>query len=153
MTDTPSLEDLLAEEKAIALGGFDYADAWTLGSHIQAAAAERGLAIGIEVVHGNTQVFLALMPGSTPDNLDWLRRKRSTALRFHHSSLYVRLLSESRGVNFHTRYRLPDADYAASGGSVPVFIRDVGVVGAVTVSGLPDVEDHRLVIAALRSLV
>jgi len=58
------------------------------------------------------------------------------ALRFHHSCLYMRLLREQKAVNFHPRYRLPEADFAASGGGVPLFVRNVGIVGAAAVSGL-----------------
>lgn len=153
MTTPPAMDDLLAEEQAIVLKHFDYAIAWQIGAHIQAVAAERNLPIGIEVSHGATPVFLALMPGATPDNFDWVRRKRAVALRFHHSSLYMRLLSEKQNVNFNARYRLPETDYAASGGGVPVFVKNIGVVGAIAVSGLPDVEDHRLVISALQAQV
>ena len=64
----------------------------------------------------------------------------------------MRLLCESKSVDFHTRYRLPREDFAASGGGVPIFVSGVGVVGAATVSGLPDVEDHQLVVAAMRRL-
>jgi len=93
------------------------------------------------------------LPGATPDNLDWVRRKRAVALRFHQSSLYTRLLCENKSVDFHDRYRLPREDFAASGGGVPIIIRGVGVVGAATVSGLPDVEDHQLVVSTLRGLL
>lgn len=149
---TPTLDELLNEKGTIALKRFDYATAWQLGAAIQKRAAEQNLPIGIEVTHGATPVFLALMPGSTPDNLDWVRRKRAVALRFHHSSLYMRLLCETQNIDFHARYRLPEADFAASGGGVPIFIENVGVVGAASVSGLPNVEDHRLVVRALLSL-
>ena len=152
MTTPPTMEALLTEQAGLVLKRFDYAVAWQIGAAIQAAASERNLPIGIEISHGATPVFLALMPGATPDNADWLRRKRAVALRFHQSSLYMRLLCESKDVNFHARYRLPERDFAASGGGVPIFVRDVGVVGAVAVSGLPDVEDHRLVVSALQQL-
>ncbi|KKB08858.1 hypothetical protein VE26_02010 [Devosia chinhatensis] len=146
------MDALLEEQSRLVLKRFDYALAWQIGASIQSMAAERNLPIGIEVAHGASPVFLAIMPGATPDNVDWVRRKRAVALRFHQSSLYMRLLCESKDVNFHTRYRLPEADFAASGGSVPIVVGTVGVVGAVSVSGLPDVEDHRLVISAISAL-
>lgn len=152
MINPPTMETLLTEQAALVLKRFDYAVAWQIGAAIQAAASERNLPIGIEISHGATPVFLALMPGATPDNADWVRRKRAVALRFHQSSLYMRLLCESKDVKFHARYRLPESDFAASGGGVPIFVRDVGVVGAIAVSGLPDVEDHRLVVSALQQL-
>jgi uncharacterized protein (UPF0303 family) len=41
------------------------------------------------------------------------------------------------------------ADYAPHGGAFPIRIRDVGVVGVVTVSGLPQADDHALVVEAV----
>jgi len=149
---TPTMEELAAEQAGLQLASFDLDTAWDLGRRIREIAAERQLPIGIEVSHGVTPAFFALMPGATPDNLDWVRRKRAVALRFHQSSLYMRLLCESKAVDFHDRFRLPREDFAASGGGVPIFVKGVGVVGAAAVSGLPDVEDHRLVIAALRAM-
>ncbi|ALN71254.1 heme-degrading domain-containing protein [Aureimonas sp. AU20] len=149
---TPTLDELRQEEDSLHLSHFDYATAWELGSSLRAKAVEAGLPVGIEVFHGSAPVFLSLLPGSTPDNVDWLRRKRAVALRFHHSSLYMRRLCEAKGVEFAMRYHLPASDFVASGGAVPITVRGSGVVGVVTVSGLPDTEDHAMVVAALRAL-
>ncbi len=148
----PSLDDLEQQQARLELSRFDYADAWRVGAHMQAAAAAQNLPVAIEVSHGDTMVFFALMPGATPDNPNWTRRKRAVALRFHRSSLYMRLLCEKHGWNFADRFRLPPEDFAASGGGIPIFVRGVGVVGAAAVSGLPDVDDHALVVCALDSL-
>lgn len=145
--------DALDEEQAqLALVHFDYADAWRLGALMQEEAARRKLPVAIEICHGDAVVFFALMPGATSDNPDWTRRKRAVALRFHKSSLYMRLLCERHGWTFAERFRLPPNDFAASGGGVPITVRGVGVVGAASVSGLPDVDDHGLVITALERL-
>lgn len=98
------MEDLLAEEADLVLERFDYASAWDLGARIRAMGAERRLPIAVEVFHGTAPVFFALLPGATPDNSEWIRRKRAVALRFHHSSLYMRLLCESKGVRLSERY-------------------------------------------------
>ena len=45
---------------------------------------------------------------------------------------------------------LDEKDYAAHGGCVPLVVKGVGFVGTVTVSGLPQREDHELVVEALR---
>ena len=148
----PTLDALAAETTRLALARFDYASAWQLGAHMQAEAARRQLPVAIEVCHGQTVVFFALMPRATPDNPDWTRRKRGVALRFHQSSLHMRLLCEHHGWDFARRFRLPESDYAASGGGVPVLVRGCGVVGAAAVSGLPDTEDHALVTAALSAI-
>lgn len=149
---TPSLIDLDAEQNGLELPHFDYATAWTLGLRMQLEARARSLPVAIEISHGSTVVFFALLPGATPDNPDWTRRKRAVALRYHKSSLYMRLLCEQHGWTFNDRFRVPEVDFAASGGGVPIMVRGVGVVGAAAVSGLPDVEDHALVVSAIASL-
>lgn len=37
------------------------------------------------------------------------------------------------------------------GGSFPVILKGAGVIGAITISGLPPQEDHKLVVEAIRS--
>ena len=150
--ETPTLESLAEEGETLSLLRFDYAVAWRLGTLMQAEAAARQLPVAIEVTHGETVVFFSLLPGATPDNPDWTRRKRNVALRFHQSSLHMRLLCEKHGWEFGQRFRLAPEDYAASGGGVPIIVRGTGVVGAASVSGLPDVEDHALVATALRQI-
>lgn len=105
------------------------------------------------MAHGTDVVFALLMPGATPDNSDWAARKRAVAHRFHKSSLAVRLEAETGGYDFNARFRLPEADFVASGGGVPLMLRGGTLIGTAAVSGLPDVDDHRLVTSALRQLL
>jgi uncharacterized protein (UPF0303 family) len=44
---------------------------------------------------------------------------------------------------------LPNADYAGHGGSFPIRVQNAGLIGAVTVSGLPQRVDHESVVEAL----
>jgi uncharacterized protein (UPF0303 family) len=45
------------------------------------------------------------------------------------------------------------ADYATHGGSFPLNVAGAGIVGSVTVSGLPQRADHELVVEALCALL
>jgi uncharacterized protein (UPF0303 family) len=47
------------------------------------------------------------------------------------------------------RMGLPARDYAMDGGAFPLFVEGVGCVGTVAVSGLPQREDHALVVDVL----
>jgi uncharacterized protein (UPF0303 family) len=47
---------------------------------------------------------------------------------------------------------LPERDVADHGGSFPIVVDGVGCIGAVTVSGLPQRDDHDLVVEALADL-
>jgi uncharacterized protein (UPF0303 family) len=143
---------VVGHPSAVVLAAFDYAVAGRLGLALHELAGGRKLPVGIEVFHGTAQVFLALLPGAKPDNIEWLRRKRNLVMRFHQSSLSMRLDCEAKGVDFNARYGVPKTEYVASGGSVPIVVRGAGLVGCATVSGLPDTEDDALVREALASL-
>lgn len=150
---TYTLDTLEQELRDLQLQTFDYDFAWRLGSLMQAEAAAQSLPAAITVAHGTDVVFALLMPGATPDNSDWAARKRAVAHRFHKSSLAVRLEAEKGGYDFNVRFRLPEADFVASGGGVPLMLRGGTLIGTAAVSGLPDVDDHRLVTSALRQLL
>jgi uncharacterized protein (UPF0303 family) len=153
MNDNPNLDGLLEEERELQLPSFGNDVAWTLGSYIHQRAKAGSLPIAIEVSRNGQQLFFAALPGATPDNAEWIRRKRAVVLRFHHSSLYMSIEAEAKGRPFLQRYGLLEQDYAAAGGGFPIFVKDTGCVGAVVVSGLPQLEDHRLVTEAVRATI
>ncbi|QCJ01132.1 heme-degrading domain-containing protein [Agrobacterium larrymoorei] len=154
MTGQPYSLEVLAEERAqLTIPNFDYAFAWQLGSLIRQKAVENDLSVAIEVRHGADVVFATLAGKATIDNFDWTRRKCAAVHRFHRSSLQLRLDAEKGGYDFNQRFRLPPADYVASGGAVPLILTGGTLIGTVAVSGLPDVEDHALVASALRDLI
>jgi uncharacterized protein (UPF0303 family) len=142
----------MVHDSAAVLRRFDYAAAGRLGLALHQIGTERGLPIGIEIFHATSQVFVALLPGAKPDNLEWMRRKRNVVMRFHQSSLSMRLECEAKGVDFNVRYGLPKDDFVASGGGVPILVRAAGLIGCATVSGLRDVEDDALVREAIAGL-
>jgi uncharacterized protein (UPF0303 family) len=148
---SPSLADLAAEEEELQFTGFTNDDAWDLGSALVAAARRDGAPVAVDVSRHGHQLFHASLPGTSPDNDSWIQRKTRVVHRFGHSSLYVRQASIERGTTFEEEFGLDPALYAAHGGAFPVVVRSVGPVGAVVVSGLPQLEDHRMVVAALRA--
>ncbi|ANY77244.1 hypothetical protein BB934_02605 [Microvirga ossetica] len=153
MNDSNSLDALLAEEQELQFPSFSADVAWTLGSHIYQRAKAASLPIAIEVSRNGQQLFFAALPGATPDNAEWIRRKRAVVQRFHHSSLYMSVEAEVKGRPFLQRYGLSEQEYAAAGGGFPIFVGETGCIGAVVVSGLPQLEDHRLVTEAIRETI
>ncbi len=146
-----SLAELTAEEEELQFSGFTNDDAWALGSALVAAGRERGAPIAVDISRNRHQLFHAALPGASRDNDGWIRRKTRVVDRFGHSSLYVRQASIERGTTFEAEFGLDPSRYAAHGGAFPITVRSVGPVGVVVVSGLPQVEDHRMVVAALRA--
>jgi uncharacterized protein (UPF0303 family) len=152
MADAPtSLAALAAEEEELQFTSFTNDDAWALGSALVAVARRERAPVAIGITRNRHRLFHAALPGATPDNDSWIERKTRVVNRFGHSSLYVRQASIERGTTFEEEFGLDPHRYAAHGGAFPVLVRSVGPVGAVVVSGLPQVEDHRMVVAALRA--
>jgi uncharacterized protein (UPF0303 family) len=144
------LEILDAQEKRLRFPGFDSERAWQIGSRLRQLAEEGNLPIAFDISFGGTTLLYVSMPGASPDNADWIRRKKNAVLRFHKPSLRLRLERERAGVSLEAKFGVSSADFVASGGCFPLRIETCPLVlGTVTVSGLPDVEDHALVIRVL----
>lgn len=143
------LERIALQEKELALPRLDAETAWNLGSKLRALAAERKLPVVIDVRRFGQPLFYAAMEGTTPDNIEWVRRKTNVVARFHRSSYAVGLHEKQKGQSIYESQGLSLADYATHGGSFPLSVQGAGVVGSVTVSGLPMRHDHELVIEAL----
>jgi uncharacterized protein (UPF0303 family) len=116
-------------------------------------AADRRLAIVIDVRRFGQPLFYSAMDGTTPDNVEWVRRKSNVVARFHRSSYAIGLKERIKNETLLESQGLPVADYATHGGSFPLAVAGAGVVGSVTVSGLPQRSDHELVIEALCAIL
>jgi uncharacterized protein (UPF0303 family) len=148
---TPDIEALIQREKDLVFARFSPDDAWWLGCHLRAAGKDREAPIAIEISVGPTCLFTALLAGATSDNLGWIKRKVALAWRYQLSS-YAMGRKFAGGDNLFARFGLDDQTYAAAGGAVPIRVAGVGMVGAVAVSGLPQLEDHMMVLDALMAL-
>jgi uncharacterized protein (UPF0303 family) len=146
------IHDLEAEAATLTLTGFDETTALRLGQILVDLALAEDLPVVIDIRTPDRTLFHAGLPGSTPLNDVWARRKSNTALKLHLPSLLVGLRNKAKGDTL-ARHGLPPDDFADSGGAVPIRVRGVGVVAAATVSGLPQVEDHKLVVRGLRALL
>jgi uncharacterized protein (UPF0303 family) len=153
MTERPTAAALLAQEREIEFPWFNAETAWQLGSLIRERAAAAAMPIAIEVSRGDQQLFYCAMPGASPDNGHWVRRKRAVVNRFHRSSLYMKTSLDEAGRTMPERYGLPAQDYAASGGGVPIIVKDTGCIGAVVISGLTQYDDHDIAVAAIRDVI
>lgn len=148
----PSLADLLAEAKSVIYPRFDEKIALDLGQRLTEIALNEGLGIVINIRTANRTLFHAATPNSAALNDLWARRKSNMALITGKASLMVGVQNRAKG-----RSLLDDGltltEYAENGGAVPVIVTTSGMVAVVTVSGLPQVEDHALVIRAMRAQI
>jgi len=145
--------EIEAQERDLVLPGFDEDDAWELGSQLVRLARERGLAVTVDVRRGAHQLFHAALRGTTADNDVWIERKVAVVERYGASSYLVGRRLAARGESLGPEHGVDPARYATHGGAFPLRVRGVGVVGVVTVSGLPQADDHALVVEAIRHLL
>jgi uncharacterized protein (UPF0303 family) len=146
------LSTITRQESELIFLLFDHDTAWTLGTAIRDLALARDHSVVIDIRRFGQPyqpLFYTALPGTTPDNARWVRRKSNVVARFHRSSYAIGLALQYGNATLVGKYALPDADYAAHGGSFPIHIAGAGIIGAVTVSGLPQREDHNLAVEGL----
>lgn len=146
------IAELEAEVAELVLPAFDETTALRLGQILVSLALAEGLPVVVNIRAADRTLFHAGLPGSAPLNDNWARRKSNTALKFQLPSLLVGMRNKAKGQTLD-RDGLASSDYADNGGAVPIRVKGVGVVAVATVSGLPQVEDHKLVVRGLRELI
>ncbi|WP_028645531.1 heme-degrading domain-containing protein [Nocardioides sp. URHA0020] len=149
MTDRTLLDQLIAQEQRLVFESFGVEDAWQLGVALREAAAARRLPVAISVRRNGQRLFHSALSGASADNDGWLDRKCAVVDRYGCSSLRVGEQFRVAGKSFDTDARLDLTTYAAHGGAFPILVRGTGCVGTVAVSGLPQLEDHQLVVDVL----
>ena len=141
------------QEERLQFGHFDAREAWNVGERIKAIAESRHQHVAIEVALFGQRLFCYAMPGTTPDNAEWIRRKANVVARFQRSSYAIGRWLEQQGQSLEGRWGMATADYAAKGGAFPLILDGTGCVGFIGVSGLPQRQDHELVVAALADIL
>jgi uncharacterized protein (UPF0303 family) len=151
MAIAEDLAIITRQEAELHFPSFDYDTAWRLGLSLRdlAIARKQNIVIDIRRFGLPHQPLFYTALGGTPDNARWVQRKSNVVARFHRSSYAIGLTLEQNNRIFSERYGLPDADYAPHGGSFPIHVAGAGIIGAVTISGLPQRDDHNLVVEAL----
>jgi uncharacterized protein (UPF0303 family) len=147
------LQKIREQEAGLVFEAFDADTALELGLMLREAALAQQAAVTIDIRSGNDILFFHAMPGTAPVNADWARRKRNLVELLRRSSYAIGLEIRLSGDPLDGKLALPLRDYAAHGGCFPIRVKGAGHVGTVTVSGLPQREDHKLVVAVLAQLL
>jgi uncharacterized protein (UPF0303 family) len=149
MTMEQEIERIARQEERLRFRTFDANTAWEVGTRLRTVAESRCVAIAIDIqVNGHT-LFSAAMPGTTPDNIDWIRRKRNVVLHFHRSSYAIGLQLRKEQKTLAETIGVAARDYAPHGGCFPIKLHGTGCIGTITVSGLPQRADHELIVEVL----
>jgi len=135
------------QETELVLPVFDEAVAFEIGSSIRARALAEGLSLVVDIRSWDRQLFFSATPGTSADNAEWVRRKINSVRRFQRAS--YRLVLERGEGPFSVQSGADPADYVIAGGGFPLRVPGAGIVGSLTISGLPGRKDHGVAVDAL----
>ena len=141
--------DLASELTKLALPSFELANAIEIGEIATRIGRDRKLPIAIEIRIGDWIVYHVSLPGSQPENDNWIKRKAAVVKKTGFSSMHERVKSEEAGVDWYKENHVSENDYAIHGGGLPITTKGGIVAGILLISGLPQVEDHLLGVEVL----
>jgi uncharacterized protein (UPF0303 family) len=144
------LERIALQEQRLQFERFDADVAWKIGSALRSAALADGKSVAIDITLAQAPLFYCAMAGATPNNAEWIRRKKNVLNRFHKSTYAVGLEYKRNDSTLEERTGAPLVDFVTAGGCFPIRMKgSAAVLGSITVSGLPERHDHDLVVRVL----
>ena len=144
---------IIAQEAELRFPTFSNTQAIALGAAIAEKARSRSLAVTVDIRRAGQQIFHCALDGTSPDNDQWAIRKARVVERLGHSSFLVGIRLKLSGMSMQDKHCLDPLEYSAHGGAFPVHLEGTGIVGTVTVSGLPQEDDHALVVECVREFL
>lgn len=149
MAASDDIETIKRQEVTLVFERFDEAVAFEIGSAIRERALKQDMPIIVEIRTFDRPLFYAAMPGSNASNPDWARRKINVVKRYLRSTYRLVLEQQRPDRTFKVGEGLDVSEYVLAGGGFPVTVKGAGVIGVIAVSGLPEREDHNVVVDAL----
>lgn len=153
LDDAADVARIEEQEKRLIFPGFSNADAWELGNILVRLGNERSLPIAIDIYRADQQLFHAGLTGSSANNDAWIQRKIRVVRLNGVSSFLMGARYRLRGISYEEQPSVDPYLYAAAGGCFPVNVKDTGLVGTVGVSGLPQEDDHALIVEAIEEFL
>ncbi len=143
------LIELKKQEEILQFDEFTNETALEIGLNLINKAKRENKSISIDIIRSGQQLFYYAFEGTSPDNDQWVIRKRNIVSRFHTSSLYIGTKLRMLGKTIEEKYHVSSKEYSPYGGAFPIIIKNSGVVGSITVSGLKQEDDHKFVVEVI----
>ena len=135
---------LQLEADTLLLPSLSQSEAIEIGEIAHQLGRDRGLAITIEVQLGKWPVFHVALPGTKPENDNWIARKARVVHATGNSTMRERVFAEENGFDWYIKNDLSEELHAIHGGGLPLNVNGLGLAGVLLISGLPQVQDHLL---------
>ena len=144
-----TIEIIDKQEKLLVFPHFNRKDAWDLGHIFAEIISQKKLSAPICIRYLSGQiVFQWAGEGTNADNDYWMVRKFRLVRDTDMSSLLNVAWFKKKGETLESR-GLDVQQYAAAGGGFPIRIKNSGLIAVAAVSGLPQVEDHALLVEGI----
>ena len=137
------------QEAVLKFEHFSNDDALDLGLALVDYAKKHQYPVAIEITVNAHQVFKYAFEGATSNNDEWMRRKRNAVNAFHHASMLLGAKLASKNEDMEKDHRVSEKDFAFHGGGFPIYLIGTGIIGTVCVSGLPQEDDHQMIVNVL----
>jgi uncharacterized protein (UPF0303 family) len=146
------LMTLLKEENELQFSVFTNETAYRVGNRIIEKAMRENKSIVVDIRKNNELLFYSRLDGTSSHNDEWVSWKNNVVHHFGHSSYYMHVFLKSTDSTVEASGLNPN-DFKAEGGAFPLFLKDEGIVGTISVSGLPGDEDHKMVTSVLKDFI
>lgn len=146
------LMTLLQEENELKFSVFTNETAYRVGNRIIEKAIRENKSIVVDIRKNNELLFYSRLDGTSSHNDEWVSWKNNVVHHFGHSSYYMHVFLKSTDSTVEASGLNPN-DFKAEGGAFPLFLKDEGIVGTISVSGLPGDEDHKMVTSVLKDFL
>lgn len=143
------IETVQKQEELLQFTTFTNEDAVNLGLFLYHRAKEQGYPISIHITKNRQEIFHAALPGTSPDSDNWIARKQNTVMHFLISTVQVSLILQKRGITLEDKFKLSEKEYSSAPGGFPITVKEVGVIGALVISGLSKPTDHEFIVESL----
>jgi uncharacterized protein (UPF0303 family) len=144
-------DELLEHETSTRLPVLDESVAIELGQILLEKAAADGMEVAMEVHLRGRLVFRAALPGSDSENDRYLAGKLHAVNETGHASLHgSKVYRDGLAASGATDTRVPES--GPFGGGFPLRTLDGEVAGVALVSGLPEEDDHAMIVWAIGRL-
>ena len=148
-----NLAALLAQEEKLQFTSFSNENALEVGLKLIEGARALGKPVSVNITRNGQLLFAHAMSGTSLHNAEWIRRKNNIVNRMAHSSFYVHNNIKNRGGDPDNIPGLDPREFGAHGGAFPLLLKGTGMIGTITVSGMPSAEDHALVVHVLTAYI
>lgn len=149
MSHSADIAKIKSQEETLVFARFDEENALTIGlAIVDTIKALNGFAL-VDIRLWDRQLFAYSMPGASADNAEWVRRKINVVRRYQISSYRMGLELAQTGRALDASRGVDPLDFAPHGGCFPIRMKGGPIVGCITVSGLPQRDDHNVVVESI----